>query len=148
MRGLPPAVVLIAAIAAGSMMDATIKHLVQTNHVLLVVFGRYLFGSLFSLGIWWRGLTVVGAAAGTLVGGGLASAAIVYTMWTGEPAQPGTLLGTLLAQPAIWSIPASFAAMIAGSLATPSLVPSDVNLKLLRLHVPESLGLRTEYFGE
>ncbi len=54
MRGLPPAVVLIAAIAAGSMMDATIKHLVETNHVLLVVFGRYLFGTLFSLGIWWR----------------------------------------------------------------------------------------------
>ncbi len=106
------------------------------------------FFPLLALGIWWRGLTVVGAAAGTLVGGGLASAAIVYTMWSGEPAQPGTLLGTLLAQPAIWSIPASFAAMILGSLATPGLVPSDVNLKLLRLHVPESLGLRTEYLGE
>jgi len=27
-------------------------------------------------------------------------------------------------------------------------VPADVNLKMLRLHVPEALGLRTEYSGE
>jgi S-adenosylmethionine uptake transporter len=51
---LPPALVLTAGIAAGAMMDATIKHLALTNHVLLVAFGRYLFGTLFSLGIWWR----------------------------------------------------------------------------------------------
>ena len=51
---LPPALVLTAAIAVGAMMDATIKHLAQSNHVLLVTFGRYLFGALFSLGIWWR----------------------------------------------------------------------------------------------
>jgi cation/acetate symporter len=106
------------------------------------------FFPLLVLGIWWRRLTVVGAAAGTLLGGGLASAAIAYTMWTGDPARPGTLLGTLLAQPAIWSIPASFAAMIGGSLLTPGMIPADVNLKLLRLHVPESLGLRTEYLGD
>ena len=49
---LPPALVLTLAIAAGSAMDATIKHLAQTNHVLLVTFGRYLFGAVFSLGIW------------------------------------------------------------------------------------------------
>jgi S-adenosylmethionine uptake transporter len=51
---LPPAVVLVAGIAAGSAMDATIKFLSQTNHVLLVAFGRYLFGTFFSLIIWWR----------------------------------------------------------------------------------------------
>lgn len=56
MRGdaLPPALVLTAAIVAGSSMDATIKFLALTNHVLLVAFGRYLFGTLFSFGIWWR----------------------------------------------------------------------------------------------
>ena len=53
-RTLPPALVLTAAIAAGSMMDATIKFLSLTNHVLLVAFGRYLFGTLFSWGIWQR----------------------------------------------------------------------------------------------
>ncbi|MBL8545128.1 MAG: DMT family transporter [Hyphomonadaceae bacterium] len=51
---LPPAIVLTLAIMAGASMDATIKHLLQSNHVLLVSFGRYLFGAFFSLLIWWR----------------------------------------------------------------------------------------------
>lgn len=51
---LPPALVLTLAIVAGASMDATIKHLLQNNHVLLVSFGRYLFGAFFSLLIWWR----------------------------------------------------------------------------------------------
>ncbi|MGQ0533963.1 MAG: DMT family transporter [Caulobacteraceae bacterium] len=51
---LPPALVLTLAIMAGASMDATIKYLAQTNHVLLVAFGRYLFGALFSLIIWYR----------------------------------------------------------------------------------------------
>jgi S-adenosylmethionine uptake transporter len=51
---LPPALVLTLAIVAGAAMDATIKHLAQTNSVLLVAFGRYLFGAFFSLLIWWR----------------------------------------------------------------------------------------------
>jgi len=51
---LPPALVLTLAIVAGAAMDATIKHLAQSNSVLLVAFGRYLFGALFSLLIWWR----------------------------------------------------------------------------------------------
>lgn len=50
--GLPPALILVAAVGAGACMDATIKHLSLTNPVVLVAFGRYLFGSLFSLGIW------------------------------------------------------------------------------------------------
>ncbi len=45
---LPPAIVLTLAIIAGACMDATIKHLLQSNHVLLVAFGRYLFGGIFS----------------------------------------------------------------------------------------------------
>jgi drug/metabolite transporter (DMT)-like permease len=53
-RTLPPALVLTLAIAAGASMDATIKFLSQSNHVLLVAFGRYLFGAIFSLLIYWR----------------------------------------------------------------------------------------------
>jgi S-adenosylmethionine uptake transporter len=37
---------------AGSAMDATIKHLGESNHVLLVALGRYGFGALFSLGVY------------------------------------------------------------------------------------------------
>lgn len=52
MRALSPALILVVAIACGSMMDATIKHLATTNNVLVVTFGRYLFGALFSFAIW------------------------------------------------------------------------------------------------
>lgn len=51
---LPPALVLTLGIVAGASMDATIKFLAQTNHVLVVAFGRYLFGALFSFIIYWR----------------------------------------------------------------------------------------------
>jgi S-adenosylmethionine uptake transporter len=40
------------AMVAGAAMDATIKHLGQSNHVLLVALGRYAFGALFSLGVY------------------------------------------------------------------------------------------------
>jgi S-adenosylmethionine uptake transporter len=49
---LPPAIILALAVMAGAGMDATIKHLAQSNHVLLVTFGRYVFGALFSAAIW------------------------------------------------------------------------------------------------
>lgn len=49
---LSPALLLVLAITAGSAMDATIKYLTQTNHVLIVTLGRYVFGAAFSLMIW------------------------------------------------------------------------------------------------
>jgi drug/metabolite transporter (DMT)-like permease len=49
---LPPTFVLIMAVALMSAMDATIKHLAVTNHVLLVTFARYALGTMFALGIW------------------------------------------------------------------------------------------------
>jgi cation/acetate symporter len=108
------------------------------------------FFPLLVLGIWWKGLTVFGAALGTCLGGLSASAAILLTMIRGGTYGlfPDTPLDTLLAQPAIWSIPVAFATMIAASLATRDSVPVDVNKKMLRMHVPESLGLRTDYIQE
>jgi Na+(H+)/acetate symporter ActP len=108
------------------------------------------FFPLLVLGIWWKRLTVVGAALGTCVGGVSASLAILVTMWRGESFGlfPNTPLDTLLAQPAIWSIPVAFLAMLLGSLLTPERVPADVNIKMLRMHVPEALGLRTDYIAE
>jgi drug/metabolite transporter (DMT)-like permease len=49
---LSPALLLVLAITAGSAMDATIKYLTQTNHVLIVTLGRYVVGTMFSLAIW------------------------------------------------------------------------------------------------
>ncbi|MEZ5921604.1 MAG: DMT family transporter [Parvularculaceae bacterium] len=43
-----------AGVCALSVMDATIKHLVETNSVLVVTFLRYVFGGAFALAIWLR----------------------------------------------------------------------------------------------
>jgi Na+(H+)/acetate symporter ActP len=96
------------------------------------------FCPLLVLGIWWRGLTAPGAAAGLVVGGGASATAVLLTLGgvvaDGWPA-------ALLAQPAAWTVPLSFAVMVAVSLWTRSRVPADVGRTMLQLHAPEVLGL-------
>jgi cation/acetate symporter len=94
------------------------------------------FCPLLVLGIWWRGLTDVGAAAGVLAGGGAAVAAVLITVLgpplSGWPAQ-------MVGQPAAWTVPLAFGVMVVGSLLTHRRVPGDINATMLRLHAPESL---------
>ena len=96
------------------------------------------FCPLLVLGIWWRGLTDVGAVAGILAGGGAAMAAVLVTVLgpplTGWPAQ-------IVGQPAAWTVPLAFAVMVLGSLLSSRRVPRDVGATMLRLHAPESLRL-------
>ncbi len=96
------------------------------------------FCPLLILGIWWRGLTAPGAAAGLVIGGSLSAGAVLATLAgladRGWPA-------ALLSQPAAWTVPTAFAVMIGVSLATRSRVPADVGRTMLRLHAPEVLGL-------
>ncbi|GHF58281.1 sodium/solute symporter [Streptomyces thermodiastaticus] len=94
------------------------------------------FCPLLLLGIWWRRLTPPGAAAGMLAGGGGALLAAGATMagLTG----PGPL-HTLLAWPALWSVPLGFLTMMLVSLATPGRVPDGTAAVLARLHLPEQL---------
>jgi cation/acetate symporter len=94
------------------------------------------FCPLLVLGIWWRGLTDVGALAGLVTGGLLAGAAVLITLLL---APRGGWPGVLLAQPAAWIVPLTFAVMIGGSLTTRRRVPRDVARVLLRLHAPESM---------
>jgi Na+(H+)/acetate symporter ActP len=94
------------------------------------------FCPLLVLGIWWRRLTVAGALAGLVVGGGLAGMAVVWTILGGPPSG---LAGALLAQPAAWTVPAAFAVMIGVSLLTPHSTPAGVARTMVRLHTPESL---------
>jgi Na+(H+)/acetate symporter ActP len=96
------------------------------------------FCPLLVLGIWWRRLSVTGAAAGLLVGGGLAVSAVVTTLAAG--AHHGWV-GALLAQPAAWSVPLAFVVMVVVSLRTPARVPPHVARTMVRLHAPESLSL-------
>jgi cation/acetate symporter len=94
------------------------------------------FCPLLVLGIWWPRLTDVGVLAGLLVGGALATAAVLATI-VAPP--PGGWPAALLAQPAAWSVPLTFAAMVLGSLLTRRRIPPDVGRVMVRLHAPEAV---------
>jgi Na+(H+)/acetate symporter ActP len=91
---------------------------------------------LLVLGVWWRGLTPIGAGAGLAVGGGCAVAAGLTQILGGGP---GGWWGALLAQPAIAVVPATFAVMIVVSVLTRTHVPPDVDRAMTLLHLPEEL---------
>jgi cation/acetate symporter len=95
------------------------------------------FCPLLVLGIWWPRFTDVGALAGLVTGGVLAGTAVLVTLLR---APRGGWPDTLLAQPAAWIVPLTFAVMIAGSLVTRTRVPADVGRVLIRLHAPESMS--------
>jgi Na+(H+)/acetate symporter ActP len=96
------------------------------------------FCPLLLLGIWWQGLTWKGALCGLALGGGASSLAVILTMaGVGKTGWPAVLLG----EPAIWTVPLAFAAMIGGSLVTKRSLPRDVTRKLLALHLPEQVRL-------
>jgi cation/acetate symporter len=96
------------------------------------------FCPLLVLGIWWRRLTMAGAVAGLVAGGGTASLAVLLTM---SGAVSDGLPAALLAQPAAWSVPLAFAVMVVVSLLTPRTLPSGVTPIMVRLHAPEALDL-------
>jgi len=111
---------------------------------------------LLFMSVWWRGMTMRGAATGMLVGGLLALGAISLTtlsdvyavqaladFWVAHP-----LARILCEQPAIWAVPLSILLMIVVSKATAASIPADVRMKMLVLHAPEALGLKQEYIKE
>lgn len=98
------------------------------------------FAPLLILGVWWRRLSVPGAFAGLVVGGGLATTATLVTVVL-RP-DPGWL-ATVLAQPAAWCIPAAFVAAVSVSLRTPSGIPAGTAKILARLHTPEGVELQS-----
>ncbi len=103
---------------------------------------------LLLLGAWWRGLTMAGAASGMLLGGLITTGAIITTMlltsnritYTFSP-----IVRTLLEQPAICTVPIALITMFIVSKLTASTVPGDIDLKMLRLHAPEKMGLSKNY---
>ena len=96
------------------------------------------FCPLLVLGIWWRGLTDVGAVAGITAGGLGSGAAVIWVLSDGTAAGWG---GVLLSQPAAWSVPLAFAVMVGVSRATSARVPAHASRFLVRLHTPEALQL-------
>ncbi|MEU2062808.1 cation acetate symporter [Streptomyces sp. NPDC013455] len=92
------------------------------------------FCPLLVLGIWWRGLTAAGAVAGLLTGGGSALTAVALTI--AGPLEDGWA-HTLLAWPAVWSVPLGFLTMVLVSLATRHRIPAGTEAAMARLHLPE-----------
>jgi Na+(H+)/acetate symporter ActP len=132
---------------------------------------------LLFMSVWWRGMTMTGAAAGMLGGGLLALAAVALTSisdvaaagakkisdsaqlaayWDqhslghalGEAWVQHPLLRILCEQPAIWAVPLAIVLMVVVSKATSASVPADIRMKMLVLHAPEQLGLKQEYIQE
>ncbi|MFI7674817.1 cation acetate symporter [Actinophytocola sp. NPDC049390] len=96
------------------------------------------FCPILLLGVWWRKLTWVGAAAGMVVGGGLVLTALVVSTvsrLTGNWA-PG-----VFSQPALITAPVAFLTVLIVSKATSAKIPADVAQIRLRMHAPDNLGL-------
>ena len=110
---------------------------------------------LLFMSVWWRGMTMKGAATGMLTGGVCALLTVALTnfsdlkwlplgdFWAAHP-----LLRILCEQPAIWCVPLAIGLMVVVSKATAATVPADIRMKMLVLHAPEALGLRQEYIRD
>ena len=96
------------------------------------------FCPLLVLGIWWRGLTDVGALAGLAAGFIGSGTGVAFAFATPDTHGWGAVL---LSQPAAWSVPLAFATMIGVSLLTRHRVPVDVRRFMVRLHTPEAVDL-------
>ncbi|MFP5021119.1 sodium/solute symporter [Pseudonocardia phyllosphaerae] len=109
------------------------------------------FCPLLVLGIWWRGLTDVGAIAGVLTGGIVSAGSVVLALAGVRLAADdgaGGWIDVLLYRPAIMSVPLAFLVMVLVSRATRERRPVDAGQVLLRLHAPERLGLMRDRLDE
>jgi Na+(H+)/acetate symporter ActP len=96
------------------------------------------FSPILLLGVWWRKLTWVGAAAGIVVGGCLTLTALVVSTISGLT---GGWAPSMVSQPAIITVPIAFLTVIVISKMTPAKIPADVAQVRLRMHAPDGLGL-------
>jgi Na+(H+)/acetate symporter ActP len=132
----------LLAVAVPAVADAAASNLPVADAVgLAFAVSASSFCPLLVLGIWWRGLTAPGAVTGMLVGGGSALTAVVATM-AGWPTRGWP--HTLLAWPAVWSVPLGFLSMVVVSLSTRARIPASTGATMARLHLPEGPGVRTQ----
>ncbi|MFD3509475.1 cation acetate symporter [Nocardia sp. NPDC058666] len=100
---------------------------------------------LLVLGIWWRGLTATGAAAGMLTGGITAGGATVLAVLGGvSPELANGWVAAIVDYPGAVSVPLAFAVTILVSLVTSGQDSKTVAGVFLRMHAPERLGISTD----
>jgi cation/acetate symporter len=166
LRAFKFAAVLIGgvAIALGSFVEA-LEINFMVGQAFAIAAASY-FPLLF-MSVWWRGMTMKGAATGMLTGGLCALGAATLTnlatlaldkgpmgqVFAGFKGLNGffaahPLLRILCEQPAIWTVPLAIGLMVVVSKATAASVPGDIRMKMLVLHAPEQLGLKQEYIQE
>ncbi|NBV78272.1 MAG: cation acetate symporter [Verrucomicrobia bacterium] len=167
-------IVGLTAIGLGTMVES-LEINFMVGQAFAIAAASY-FPLLF-MSVWWRGMTMRGAATGMLVGGLSALTAISLTSvsdvaaanakklteaaklaefwsehpiakWLGDAWVAHPLLRILCEQPAIWAVPLSITLMIVVSKMTAATIPADVRMKMLVLHAPEALGLKQEYIKE
>jgi Na+(H+)/acetate symporter ActP len=100
---------------------------------------------LLVLGIWWRGLTSVGAACGLAVGGVASGLATTLAITGGV--DEGVLGGwpaAVVGYPAAVTVPLAFVTMVVVSRLTASSRPAEVARIFASMHVPERLGMGVE----
>ncbi len=130
-RGFQFAAVLSAVVPLGIAMMT--QSLALAGSVGLVfAFTASTICPVLLLGIWWRGLTDVGAIAGMVTGGVLCGGALIAgPLFGGAGAPPW------LAVPAAWTVPAAFAVTVLVSRSTANRVPRTLTRLMTRLHTPE-----------
>ncbi len=100
---------------------------------------------LLVLGVWWRGLTALGAMCGLVVGGVLSGTAVTVAVLGGiDEDVLGGWPAVMVGYPAAVTVPLAFATMILVSRLTRKSVPTDVAQIFARMHVPERLGMGVE----
>ncbi|MEV6064866.1 cation acetate symporter [Nocardia asteroides] len=100
---------------------------------------------LLVLGIWWRGLTAAGAAAGLLTGGVTAGGATVLAVLGGvSPELAGGWVSAIVDYPGAVSVPLAFTVTILVSLLTRGQDARTVAGIFVRMHAPERLGLSAD----
>ncbi len=98
---------------------------------------------LLVLGIWWRGLTVTGAACGLVVGGGVCGGAVTVAIAGGVDEHVlGGWPAVIVGYPAAVSVPLAFLTMVVVSRFTRA-TPNVAQI-FARMHVPERLGMGVE----
>jgi len=142
----------VAAVVFGA-ISMGLGYLVESFDINMMVGWAFAIAAasyfpLLLMGAWWRGLTKYGAAFGMLAGGLLSLSAIVCTMLIDKKVLTldlSPVVRTLMEQPAIWGVPLAIVVMVVVSHFTSDHVPKDANLKMLRLHAPEEMGLSKNY---
>ncbi|GAB3477751.1 sodium/solute symporter [Nocardiopsis coralliicola] len=126
----------LAVVAAAPVMVLLALLAVRIDAGVLVTWGFTVAASTFCpllvLGVWWPRLTRAGAVAGVLTGLGASCGAIALALFGPDI---GGWPGVLVVQPAPWTVPLAFAAMIAVSLS--GRPPEWARTALLRLHLDD-----------